>query len=395
MTQTPLSERKRLVLWGRRNAGKSSLLNALLCQEVSIVSPVAGTTTDTVTRPMELLPFGPIALTDTAGIDDTDELGRLRVKRTLEALEGADLALWVLPQTAQPAAEELAVFQQLQQKSVPVVLVRTFGPKIGQLEPSLIGLAIEWGVDNLSRAGHRELLGKLAHLLSQQTPELTPLEGLVQRGDLLLLVTPVDTAAPKGRLILPQVETIRDALDRGAACIVVQEGDLERYRHLFPYVKLVITDSQAFRNVALAIPSDLPLTSFSLLFARKKGDLASMLPGLQALNPLKKGARVLIWEACRHHRQDEDIASIKIPHLLQTKFQPDLSWRVSRDWPTDEELAHYDLVIGCGACSITRQRMLGQLEKARRAGVPMINFGLFLAYANGLIPRAIQPLGVM
>ncbi len=395
MTQTPLSERRRIVLWGRRNAGKSSLMNALVQQEVSIVSAVPGTTTDTVSRAMELIPVGPVALTDTAGIDDEEHLGALRVERSLQALEGADIALWVLPRNAEPLDRERQLLKKLLARNVPVVAVRTFSEEAGPLPISHADLAAEYAVNNPRRMGHRELLEGLAQILSTVAEEPTPLQGLVGKGDLVLLITPVDSAAPRGRLILPQVETIRDALDREAACLVVQERQLSLYRHLYPHVSLAVTDSQAFASVSAELPPQMPLTSFSLLFARKKADLSAMIPSLKALDHLKAGARILIWEACRHHRQEEDIATVKIPRLLQSRFQPDLVWTVSRDWPPTDQLRNYDLIIACGACSITRTRMLGQVQKARDAGVPILNFGLFLAYANGLIPRALQPLGVM
>lgn len=391
MTDTPLSERRRIVLWGRRNAGKSSLLNRLVGQEASIVSPVPGTTTDTVTRAMEILPAGPVALTDTAGIDDTDTLGPARVARTLEALRQADLALWVIPHGVDPLSEEREVLSSLQQRSTAVLAVRTWCPQGVVPLPPVPGLST-LGVDNAEGRGHRELVVKIGELLAAQQPEPGPLEGLVGPGDLVVLVTPIDLAAPKGRLILPQVETLRDALDREAACLVLKERELAWHADVVRRARLVVTDSQAFARVAADLPPELPLTSFSLLFARKKGDLAAMLPAVEALHRLRPGARVLIWEACRHARQPDDIATTKIPRLLQTLYQPEVSWEVTRKWPAPEELRTWDLILTCGGCSVTRTWMMAHLREALGAGVPVMNFGLFLAAANGLLPRAVECL---
>jgi [FeFe] hydrogenase H-cluster maturation GTPase HydF len=395
MTQTPLSERKRIVLWGLRNAGKSSLFNALLGQEASIVSDVAGTTTDTVTRAIEILPAGPVALTDTAGIDDTDVLGPQRVAQAIKALEQADVALWVTALHTPTTTLEREIINKLVSRQTALVAVITHA-RNGNTDEKKAACLAEGAnevhfVDNIEKVGHRDLLQALGTLLTRVHSEPTPLEGLVGPGQLVILVTPIDLAAPKGRLILPQVETLRDVIDREAAALVVKERELRYYHFALERADLVITDSQAFAKVAAEIPPEIPLTSFSLLFARKKGELEAMLPSLRVLTNLKPKSRILIWEACRHHRQADDIATVKIPRLIQGLYQPETTFELKRDWPEPEELKNYDLVLACGGCSVTRRRMCEHMERARQAGVPVLNYGLFFAFANGLFPRALMP----
>lgn len=394
MTDTPLAERTRLVLWGLRNAGKSSLLNRLLGQEASIVSPVPGTTTDPVTRTMELLPLGPVALTDTAGLDDEAPLGPARIAKTERALDEAHIALWVSRADAALHPLEVQRLEGLQSRGLVVVAAFTHGDR--GLHPEKAAWLAERPargqvVENPAGRGHESLLRRLADLSDRLKYEITPLEGLVQAGDLVILVTPIDLAAPKGRLILPQVETLRDALDRDCAALVVKERELGLYRDLIGRSRLVVCDSQAFAKVSAELPPDTPLTSFSLLFARKKADLGAMVPSLGALEATPPQARILIWEACRHHRQADDLATVKIPRLYQSLYQPDVTFEITRDWPGTEALKAYHLILACGSCSVTRQRMSGFLDRARQAGVPVLNYGLFLAAANGLIPRALKP----
>lgn len=392
---TPLGESLHIVLVGVRNAGKSSLLNTLYEKEVAIVSSQPGTTTDPVLRKMELGRLGPVALVDTAGIDDEGELGNARVRKTLARLEGASIVLFVTPNHLPPKAEEKEMLRTLKGSNRPFLVVLTFSDQ--EAHPEKLRWLQEEGVrtplqvNNTNRSGGKEVRETLSRLADQITPEPGPLEGLVKEGDTVLLVVPVDLAAPKGRLILPQVETIRDALDRDCRVMVCKERELyDTYRMFSERPVLVITDSQAFHKVAADLPQDQPLTSFSILFARKKGELAPYLESLPGLNRFPSGGRVLILEACSHHRQPDDIGTVKIPRLLQQLVHPSVSVDHARSLE-GIDLSRYQLVIHCAACMMTRQAMLSRLSNFRQAGVPVLNYGLFLAWANGLLPRALEP----
>jgi len=393
---TLLAESFHIVLIGVRNAGKSSLLNALFEKEVAIVSPAPGTTTDPVVRKMEISGLGPVAFVDTAGIDDEGDLGSARVGKTKSKLAQASIVLFVTPGNIPPQTKEKEMLTYLKNSRKPFLVVVTFGDYPLQEEKMewLLGEGISspLRVDNRSGRGAKEVREALSRLKELVVPEAGPLEGLVREGDTVLLVVPIDSAAPKGRLILPQVETIRDALDRNCRVVIVKEQELKAaYEMLKERPSLVITDSQAFRQVAQDIPEDQPLTSFSILFARKKGELTPYLEGLQSLEQLPPGARVLILEACSHHRQPDDIGSVKIPHLLRELVHPTIKVEQGRSIE-GIDLSQYDLVIHCAACMMTRQAMLSRLEILKNAGISILNYGIFLAWANGLIPRALLPL---
>ena len=393
MNDTPLAERPRIVLTGPRNSGKSSLLNLILDRKASIVSETPGTTTDPVTRKMELFPIGPVALTDTAGLEDTGSLGMKRMLKTRQAIASADLILLVTACSRAPGAAEDEVLAEIRKTGRPYLIVRTFADQPMSDEKA------EWSgghpvtdVNNLTGDGKDELLRRIEALHSRIVPEPGPLEGLAGEGDLVLLVTPIDLAAPKGRLILPQVETIRDALDKDAAALAVKERELSAmYSSLSKPPKLVVTDSQAFSKVAADLPENQPLTSFSLLFARKKGELAQFIEGLASVSSAPKGARILVTEACSHHRQAEDIGTVKIPRLFRQLVHSDAEFSFSRELPAAEELPSYHSIIHCGACMMKRSAMLARLEKIKEAGVGITNYGLFLGWANGLFPRALEP----
>lgn len=393
---SPLADSIHIVLVGIRNAGKSSLLNTLFEKEVAIVSSQPGTTTDPVLRKMELGRLGPAAIVDTAGIDDEGELGESRVRKTLERLEGASLVLFVTPNHLAPKDPERKILCTLKRMNRPFLVVLTFcdqeahPDKLAWLEAE--GISTPLQVDNKNRKGGKEVRETLSQMADRVTPEPSPLEGLVWEGDTVLLVVPIDSAAPKGRLILPQVETIRDALDRNCRVVIAKERDLlDAYNNLRERPRLVITDSQAFHQVASTIPVDQPLTSFSIIFARKKGELEPYLSSLPTLIRFPSGGRILILEACSHHRQPDDIGSMKIPRLLRERVRPDLFVEHARSLE-GIELSRYQLVIHCAACMLTRQAMLSRLSTFRQQGVPVLNYGLFLAWANGLLPRAIEPL---
>lgn len=395
--QSPLSESASIVVVGLRNAGKSSLINTLFEKEVSIVSPVPGTTTDPVTRKMELPGWGPVAFVDTAGIDDEGELGRKRLEKTENRLATASAHVFVTAANRPPEPAEAELANKLLAGGKPLVLAVTHGdlPVHGQKQAWLDSLAVKGLpyvlVDNNSRNGGAELRRALAALAQKAVFEAGPLDGLVCEGDHLLLVVPIDLAAPRGRLIQPQVETIRDALDRDCRVTVVKERELyDTYRSFSERPKLVITDSQVFSKVAADIDDDQPLTSFSILFARKKGELASLVQGLRSLSSFKPGGRVFVMEACSHHRGADDIASVKIPRLFGRLVTPNARFQTVRQLP--EDITPDDIVIHCAGCMMTGQAMKHRLETLSALGIPVTNYGLFLAWANGLLPRAIEML---
>jgi [FeFe] hydrogenase H-cluster maturation GTPase HydF len=326
---SPLAVSLHIVLVGVRNAGKSSLLNTLFEKEVAIVSSQPGTTTDPVLRKMELGRLGPVAIVDTAGIDDEGELGASRVRKTLERLEGASIVLFVTPNHLAPRDPERKILRTLKGMNRPFLVILTFCDQEAHREKQAWleeeGITPVLRVDNISRKGGREVREALSRMADRVVPEPTPLEGLVKEGDTVLLVAPLDLAAPKGRLIQPQVETIRDALDRDCRVVVCKERELyDTYRMLKSPPTLVITDSQMFHKVAADIPPHQPLTSFSILFARKKGELEPYLESLSVLERFPAGGRVLILEACSHHWQPDDIGTVKIPRLLQQLVHRDM-----------------------------------------------------------------------
>jgi len=389
MTTTPLSELTCIVIAGIRNAGKSSLMNNLFKKNVAIVSQTPGTTTDPVTRKIELGKLGMCAVTDTAGLDDTGILGDLRVQKSKERLLIADLIVFVTPAHLPPHPEELAFLGWLEERKLPWIGVASFSDQV--LHPDKANFAGQWIFqDNFKPGNALKLIAGIEQLHPKIQREITPVEGLVHEQDLVLLVTPIDLSAPAGRLILPQVETIRDLLDRDCAALVVKERELSYFYSLLKIrPSLVITDSQAFHKVAADLPEDQPLTSFSLLFARKKGDPAWFIQSLSALNDFPETGRVLVMEACSHHCQAEDLGRVKIPRLFRQMVGSRVEFCHCRQLP--ENPKEWDLVIHCGGCMITQKAMEVRLAIFRKERIPVLNYGLFLAWAQGLLPRALEP----
>jgi [FeFe] hydrogenase H-cluster maturation GTPase HydF len=395
LNQTPRGSRLHIAIFGRRNAGKSSLINALTNQDIAIVSDVPGTTTDPVYKSMEILPIGPVVIIDTAGIDDVGELGRLRIEKALGVLGRTDLMLLVVDPAAGAGQLEEEVMERARENKVPVIIVvnkTDLHPGFGTDEvfPGR-GLPVV-AVSALTRLGIDEL--KMAMIREAPKDFMTPtiLGDLISPGDTVVLVVPIDLAAPKGRLILPQVQTIRDILDNDAMAYVVKERELKgALAKLKDKPRLVVTDSQAFLKVAADTPKDVPMTSFSILFARHKGDLATLAEGAKAVEDLVPGDRVLVSEACTHHRVEDDIGTVKIPRWLnQLVGGPlDYTWVSGPELPKD--LSGYKLIIHCGACMINRKEMLHRLMVARRAGVPIVNYGVLIAYVMGILDRALKP----
>lgn len=387
---TPRANRPHIAIFGRRNAGKSSLINAITGQDIALVSEQAGTTTDPVYKSMEILPLGPCVLIDTAGIDDEGALGQLRVKKTHEVLEKSDLAILIIDTVLGISTFEKDLLHSFDQQGVPVLGILN---KIDLFKGEKEGLEKELGlnlypVSTLTGEGIEEL----KDLITQHTPSNYAQESIVgdllSPGDLCILVTPIDSAAPKSRLILPQVQTIRDILDHNAQALVVRETELATtLACLKQPPRLVITDSQAFKEVSALLDTSIPLTSFSILFARYKADLKSMMEGIKVVENLKPGDKVLIAEACTHHRQEDDIGTVKIPRLLEKQAggKLDINWYSGSSYP--EDLDSYKLIIHCGACMLNRKQMLSRVRKAQDKNVPIVNYGVFLAYMSGILER--------
>lgn len=399
---TPNSESIHIVIAGNTNAGKSSLFNAFLRNDIAVVSKNAGTTTDPVSRKIELANLGPCTITDTAGLDDNTELGSERIKKSLSRIRTADLVLFATPLNQAFTDDEKSLISELTKVKLPLIAVFTFDDKKDnkihtQKEAYFksAGCKTAYFSSKENTASHIKTLYKLIEESAPEvTRELTPVEGLVRPGSTVLLVTPIDSAAPKGRLILPQVETLRDLLDRDCNAIVVKENTLQSaLENLKNPPDLVITDSQAFAEVSKILPQEQPLTSFSILFARKKGDFEYFMQSLSALENFPDGGKVLIMEACAHHQKEDDIGTVKIPKLFKKKICAGgkaVTFEWSREIPAN--IKDFSLVIHCGACMITQKTMLERTSILKAKGIPVINYGLFLAWANGLLPRAIEPL---
>lgn len=413
MEQTPKANRVHIGFFGRCNAGKSTLINMLTDQPVSLVSEVAGTTTDPVSKSMEILPLGPVVITDTAGIDDTSELGALRIEKSEEIIKKINLAVYVLRNDEAPTADDMMWLNTLKQNNVPVALfineINAFdsesthdsdsnGNDTNQnyvdAYPDLSAIATVVGstdfTSNRDRLTLLDLLGGLTPLDVEGEQSL--LQGLVDPGDTIILVCPIDSAAPKGRLILPQVQTIREILDHKGLALVCQTEELPTMlSKLLQKPKLVITDSQAFEAVNTLTPADIPLTSFSILMARFKGKLQDLVTGVKALNNLKPGARVLISEGCTHRRQCDDIGTVKIPMWLKKKGHTDLQLEFTSGGAFPKDVSGYDLIIHCGACMLTRREVLRRIDCAVVQGTPIVNYGVLIASLHGILERAISP----
>lgn len=413
MEQTPKANRVHIGFFGRCNAGKSTLINMLADQPVSLVSEVAGTTTDPVSKSMEILPLGPVVITDTAGIDDTSELGALRIEKSEEIIKKINLAVYVLRNDKAPTADDMMWLNKLKQNNVPIALfineINTFdsksthdndsngndtNPNYVDAYPDLSAIATVVGstdfTSNRDRLTLLDLLGGLTPLDVEGEQSL--LQGLVDPGDTIILVCPIDSAAPKGRLILPQVQTIREILDHKGLALVCQTEELPTMLNkLSQKPKLVITDSQAFEAVNALTPADIPLTSFSILMARFKGKLQDLVTGVKALNNLKPGARVLISEGCTHRRQCDDIGTVKIPMWLKKKGHTDLQLEFTSGGAFPKDVSGYDLIIHCGACMLTRREVLRRIDCAVVQGTPIVNYGVLIASLHGILERAISP----
>ena len=432
MEQTPKANRVHIGFFGRCNAGKSTLINMLTDQPVSLVSDVAGTTTDPVSKSMEILPLGPVVITDTAGIDDTTELGVLRMEKTEEVVKKINLAVYVLRTDEEPTSDDMHWLGLLKQNNVPIALfineindineINTENKEKVELNTAntdkvelniadkeklesntsayikshkgLSNLATVIGsadfTSNTKRIELLDLLGGLTPL--DVEGEQTLLQGLVEEGDAIILVCPIDSAAPKGRLILPQVQTIREILDYKGLALVCQTEELPSMINSLTHPpKMVICDSQAFDRVDELTPHTIPLTSFSILMARFKGKLQDLVAGINAIKNLKPGSKVLISEGCTHRRQCDDIGTVKIPNLLKKQGHMDLQLEFTSGGAFPKDVSQYDLIIHCGACMLTRREVLRRIECAVVQGTPIVNYGVLIAALHGILERAISP----
>lgn len=400
LNNTPNADRVHIGIFGRRNAGKSSVINAVTGQNLAIVSDVLGTTTDPVYKAMEILPLGPVVLIDTPGLDDVGELGELRVQKAFQVLNKTDIALLILDVNSGFSKEEEKLLELVKAKNIPFVAVlnKTDIAKEDKIKEFEKLLKDKYNIENVvsvsaeKKDGIFELKEKIASLNTEK--EKSPIiSDLVCPGELAVLVVPIDESAPKGRLILPQQQTIRDLLDHNAMAAVTQVTTLAKTLESFKEPpKIVVTDSQAFKEVAKIVPESVPLTSFSILFARHKGELSTLVKGVKAMDNLKDGDTVLISEGCTHHRQCNDIGSVKIPNAVRKYTGKNLNFEFTSGGEFPLDLSKYSLIIHCGGCMLNEREMKYRIACANDAGIPMVNYGVLLAQVNGILKRSLEPV---
>ncbi len=397
LNNTPRSNRVHIAFFGRRNAGKSSIINAVTGQELALVSEVLGTTTDPVYKAMELLPLGPVVMIDTAGLDDEGELGQMRVKKTIEVMKKTDIAVVVIDATREDLELEEAWIKELREKKIPVLAVinkidakddiKNLEKKLEEvLEVPMVK------VSAIEKKGIHTLKEKIALLVPEEKDKFCIVGDLINPSDLVVLVTPIDDSAPKGRLILPQQQTIRDILESDAIAVITKEHELRNtLSKLGEKPKIVITDSQAFLKVAADTPKDIPMTSFSILFARYKGDLEIMVEGVKAIEKLQDGDKILICEACTHHQQSDDIGTVKIPRWIRQKTGKNIEFHHQSGHDFSENLQGYKLIIHCGGCMLNAKAMKGRMGEAKNQEVNITNYGVVIAHVHGILERALEP----
>ncbi len=391
MNNTPLTSRVHIGIFGLRNAGKSSVINAITGQELAIVSDTAGTTTDPVYKSMEILPLGPVVLIDTAGLDDEGELGKKRIEKTLQVLDKIDIAVLVCPLKKQLERTELDLLAKFKEQSIPHIVVYNKIDVLGDIKPQTEGFF----VSAKTGEGINELREKIAKLQPPSTVMSPLISDLITKDDWVVLVTPIDSAAPKGRIILPQQQVLREVLDMHALATVTQTEDLPRVLEgLKNKPKLVVTDSQAFKAVAPMVPEDIELTSFSILFARQKGLLEDSIVGVNAVKALKDGAKVLIVEGCTHHRQCDDIGTVKLPRWIKQSTQKEIEFNFCSGVDFPDDLSGYSLIVHCGGCMLQNKVVQRRLQRAKAQGIPFTNYGILIAHMNNILQKSIAPLGL-
>lgn len=402
MNQTPASERVHISFFGKRNAGKSSVINAVTGQDLAIVSSVMGTTTDPVYKTMELLPLGPVMVIDTPGIDDEGELGALRVRKSYQVLNKTDIAILVIDSMAGKGEEELELIHRFHKKGIPYLIVYNKIDLLSTEKIKDLAMSVRAGEVLVSASDGmniQELKEKIASLKPEDTHKYPLIQDLIDPLDLVILVVPIDKAAPKGRLILPQQQTIRDILERGALSLVVRDTELKSTLDHFlaqgVCPKLVVTDSQAFARVSKDVPENITLTSFSILFARYKGELETQLKGVTALSSIEDGDRILIAEGCTHHRQCGDIGTCKMPEWIRnyTGKKPVFEFTSGTEFPDD--VSSYKMVVHCGGCMLNEREMKYRIACCQDQGVPITNYGILIAQVTGILKRSLGPFPEM
>ena len=392
MNSTPNANRKHIAIYGKTNAGKSSLINKLLGQEVSLVSEKSGTTTDPVQKAMELIPVGPVLFIDTAGFKDDSSLGEIRTKRTLDILKRTDIAIYIFDAMDIDLEEFNKIKRTFKKYNIPYIVAINQIDKLGKEELDLLKESNKDYVfiSSVTGEGIEELKEKLINILKEEEDELPIVGDLLPYDSKVIMVVPIDSEAPKGRIILPQVQCIRDCLDHGIKSYVVRDTELESALKDIKDVDLVITDSQAFKEVDKIVPSDIKLTSFSMLFARQKGDFEEFIKGAFKIKGLNKNSKILIAESCTHNVSHEDIGRVKIPKLINKFVGEELNYEYSifHDFP--EDIDKYDLIIHCGACMINRKTVINRVNECKEKNVPITNYGIVLAYLNGILERSLS-----
>lgn len=396
LNATPSSERVHIGIFGKRNAGKSSLINAITGQNLAIVSEAKGTTTDPVYKAMELLPLGPVMIIDTPGIDDEGVLGSLRIQKAYQVLNKTDIALVIIDAAVGPSAEDLRLIKRINAKKIPLLIVINKCETINEDKKTAYQALLPNGKLLFVSAEQQLNIFELKEAIAQTVPadenKAQIVADLLSPSDFVVLVVPIDSAAPKGRLILPQQQTIRDILEADAAAIVVKENELTNtLQNLGKRPKLVITDSQVFKKVAAETPADILLTSFSILFARYKGNLQTAVQGVTALENLEDGDKILVGEGCTHHRQCDDIGTVKLPRWIKeyTSKNPEFIFTSGTEFPLD--LSPYKMIIHCGACMLNEREMQYRIKCAADQNIPFTNYGITIAYINGILKRTVEP----
>lgn len=388
LNETPSSNRVHIGIFGKRNAGKSSVMNALTNQSIAIVSDVLGTTTDPVLKAMELLPIGPVVMIDTPGIDDEGELGALRVRKSYQMLNKTDIAVAVID-GAEESSEDIALIERIRKKNIPCAVFHNKSDTLPENFPRKEG---HYYGSALTRDGIDQLKEAIVKLAQISEPDKKIVGDLLNPTDIAVLVVPIDAAAPKGRLILPQQQTIRDILEGGGISVVVKETELaETLKKLGTKPKLVITDSQAFGKVSAETPEDILLTSFSILFARYKGTLETAVRGAKALDSLKDGDKILISEGCTHHRQCGDIGTVKLPNWVKKHTGKNVAFEFTSGTEFPDDLSRYAAVIHCGGCMLNEREMKYRYACAEEQGVPITNYGIAIAHMHGILKRSVEP----
>ncbi len=389
LNDSPTAERIHIGIFGKRNAGKSSVMNAITGQEIAIVSNIKGTTTDPVYKTMELLPLGPVVIIDTPGLDDDSDLGNARVQKAYQILNKTDIAIIVIDATVGISNEDDSIIERIKEKQIPYLIVYN---KVDLLTQDCVTTENEISVSTTAKTNINELKEMLCKRYPTKENDRRIIGDLLDPSDFVVLVVPIDKAAPKGRLILPQQQTIRDILDSNATAIVVKEYELkETLENLNKKPKIVITDSQVFAKVNADTPNDILLTSFSILFARYKGDLKTVVQGAKVIDSLKDGDKILISEGCTHHRQCDDIGTVKLPRFIKNYTKKEFQFEFTSGMGFPDDLSQYKLIIHCGGCMLNEREMKYRIACANDLSIPITNYGILIAYMQGILKRSVKP----